>query len=84
MQNLTLLVYRNLVGDGAVDYFKFSSCLLANISTCETSNKKSFAVIVYNPLSKYVSHHVKLPVTSTVFQIVDPNGRYLYFAILDI
>lgn len=52
----------------------FKSCLLANISYCEESRVEKFVVIVYNPLSQTVSHHVRLPVDTDSFTVTDFNG----------
>lgn len=48
---------------------KFSSCLLANVTHCEPSSKDTFLVAVYNPISRPVSHHVRLPVKQDTFKI---------------
>uniref|UniRef100_A0A1Y1KZL6 Alpha-mannosidase n=1 Tax=Photinus pyralis TaxID=7054 RepID=A0A1Y1KZL6_PHOPY len=53
----------------------FKSCLLANISVCEESRKQKFVAIVYNPLSRKVSHHVRLPVDTNDFDVIDFAGK---------
>lgn len=55
------------------------SCLLLNISQCDISeSNKNFVVTVYNPLSRPVSHYVRLPVSGKAYTVTDPNGMYLY------
>lgn len=56
---------------------KFSSCLMANVSHCEKSNLDRFTVVVYNPLSRYVNHYVRLPVNGNSYTIVGPDGNLL-------
>ncbi|KRT79199.1 glycoside hydrolase [Oryctes borbonicus] len=54
----------------------FQSCLLANISQCKiTEASKKFVVTVYNPLSRNVTHYVRLPVTGTAYSVLDYNGN---------
>jgi lysosomal alpha-mannosidase len=60
--------------DSAVD-LALSTCLLANVTICDASNKDKFLVAVQNPLSKTVSHHVRLPVNGTNFKITDADGE---------
>ncbi|KAK9731131.1 Glycosyl hydrolases family 38 C-terminal beta sandwich domain [Popillia japonica] len=57
---------------------KFSSCLMANVSHCEKSNLDRFTVVVYNPLSRYVNHYVRLPVNGNSYTIVGPDGNVNY------
>jgi hypothetical protein len=52
-----------------------SPCLLANVTICDPSHKDKFLVAVQNPLSKTVSHHVRLPVNGTNFKITDADGE---------
>lgn len=60
----------------------FEQCLLANISQCEfTENHKQFVVTVYNPLSRPVSHYVRLPVIDQNYQVIDPNGEKVFHII---
>ncbi|GJQ67661.1 hypothetical protein Trydic_g16491 [Trypoxylus dichotomus] len=56
----------------------FVSCLLANVSYCEQSNLEKFVVAIYNPLSKYVNHYVRLPVNGDSYIITGPNGTINY------
>ncbi|KAK4872844.1 hypothetical protein RN001_014873 [Aquatica leii] len=60
----------------------FKSCLLANVSHCEESQKERFAVSVYNPLSRKVSHHVRLPVDTLKFTVSGPNGTTIEWQIV--
>lgn len=56
---------------------KIESCLLLNISSCPITEKNpGFVVTVYNPLSRPVTHLVRVPViTKDVDYIVtDPKG----------
>ncbi|XP_044269574.1 lysosomal alpha-mannosidase-like isoform X2 [Tribolium madens] len=57
---------------------KLSTCLLANVSICETSKKDKFVVTVYNPLSRVVNHYVRLPVDGTNYKITGPDGEEEY------
>lgn len=51
-------------------------CLLLNISSCEITEKSNnFVVTLYNPLSRYVSQYVRLPVTGTSYTVTDPSGN---------
>ncbi|KRT80854.1 glycoside hydrolase, partial [Oryctes borbonicus] len=52
----------------------FASCLLANVSYCQKSNLDKFVVAVYNPLSKYVNHYVRLPVNGDSYVITGTKG----------
>lgn len=55
-----------------------TSCLLANISICETAKKDKFLITVYNPLSRSVNHYVRLPVDGTNYKITGPDGEEEY------
>lgn len=68
--------FRSLLSDGASKNEQLVSCLLANMTICPQSNQENFVVIVYNPLSRNVSYYVKVPVNSTLFRILDPEGAY--------
>ncbi|XP_072745213.1 lysosomal alpha-mannosidase isoform X1 [Anoplolepis gracilipes] len=51
--------------------FKIFTCLELNISSCTFSEKNDmFMVAVYNPLSRPVSTHVRLPVKENSYQIL--------------
>lgn len=54
-----------------------TSCLLANISYCEASTKNAFMVAVSNPLSRVVTDYIRLPVNSTEFNIIGPEGKLI-------
>lgn len=66
------------------------TCLLANLSICETTKWNKFIIIIYNPLAKEVSHYVRFPVNSNEsFNIFGPYGNLFlkiytvfYFSIL--
>lgn len=61
---------------------KLTTCLLSNVSICETSQKSKFIVVVHNPLSKMVSHYVHLPVDENNYKITgldDENIKYDLF-----
>ena len=51
-------------------------CPALNISQCEVSESAgTFLVLVYNPLSRPVTHHVRLPVPSTKYEVYDHRGE---------
>ncbi|XP_023312846.1 lysosomal alpha-mannosidase-like, partial [Anoplophora glabripennis] len=50
-----------------------SSCLLANISSCENALKDKYMVTVYNPLSRYVTYYVRLPAKNGAYNITGPD-----------
>ena len=53
-----------------------TDCPALNISQCEvTESAETFLVVLYNPLSRPVSHHVRLPVPSTSYQVYDHLGE---------
>ena len=54
----------------------FESCRLSNISQCAfTENSDTFITTVYNPLSRPVSHYVRLPITGKNYEVKDPQGK---------
>lgn len=56
----------------------FTSCLLTNISSCSISEtQKNFVVTIYNPLSREVSKHVRLPVLGSSYSVKDAGGKDL-------
>ncbi|XP_033223798.1 lysosomal alpha-mannosidase-like [Belonocnema kinseyi] len=64
---------------------KFHSCLLLNISTCEyTENNKNFIVTLYNPTSRPLTTHIRLPVTGTSYLVRDYLGTELVTQIVPI
>lgn len=54
---------------------KLSTCLLANVSICETTKKDRFVVTVYNPASHPVTHYVRVPVDGEYYNITGPDGN---------
>ncbi|KAJ3663686.1 hypothetical protein Zmor_007917 [Zophobas morio] len=49
------------------------NCLRANMSICDNSKKDRFVVAIQNPLSKNVSHYVRLPVDNENYKITGPE-----------
>ena len=63
----------------------FSSCPLANVSICPTSQSSSpFTVLLYNPLAHPRQERVSLPVTTTQLQVVDSTGAAIPSDILPV
>lgn len=53
----------------------YRPCLLLNVSHCEyTERKDNVEFIVFNPLSRNVSHYVRIPVTEGTYKITY-NGK---------
>ena len=53
-----------------------TDCPALNISQCEvTEAAETFLVLLYNPLSRPVSQHVRLPVASSSYQVYDHLGE---------
>ena len=51
-------------------------CNLVNISQCDvTEGSTQFVVTLYNPLVRQVTKYVRVPVTATSFEVLDPNGQ---------
>ncbi|KAK9693086.1 Glycosyl hydrolases family 38 C-terminal beta sandwich domain [Popillia japonica] len=65
-----------------VPILNLQHCLLANVSICEVSQLNEFIAVVYNPLSRPVSHYVRLPVQSPNLQVEGPNGEVVPSEIL--
>ncbi|XP_033224967.1 lysosomal alpha-mannosidase-like [Belonocnema kinseyi] len=64
---------------------EFHSCLLLNISSCEhTENNQIFIVTVYNPTSRPLTTHVRLPVKGTSYRVKDYIGTELVTQIIPI
>lgn len=57
----------------AID-LELETCLLANVSVCPISQSNEFIAAIYNPLSKSVSHYVRLPVQSSAVKVEGDNG----------
>lgn len=56
----------------------FEPCRLLNVSQCHVSEQgEQFVLTLYNPLSRPVTEHVRLPVAdqTTAYAVVDPDGR---------
>ncbi|KAF5279970.1 hypothetical protein FQR65_LT15119 [Abscondita terminalis] len=54
---------------------QMESCLMSNVTRCTQSNAIRFTVAVYNPSSHPVSHYVRLPVTSTNYDVLTLTGN---------
>lgn len=55
---------------------EFYSCLELNISSCPyTEENDSFTVTLYNPLSRYVSPYIRLPVRQGFYEVKDIDGK---------
>lgn len=54
------------------------SCLLLNVSSCDvTETQNTFVITLYNPLSRRVSHYVRIPVQGDGLSYVvrDVSGK---------
>ncbi|XP_072399843.1 lysosomal alpha-mannosidase-like isoform X2 [Diabrotica undecimpunctata] len=61
--------------DEPVPTIPFTTCPLANISQCAfTETNNNFVITVYNPLSRTVSKHVRVPVVGNKYTVKDPQG----------
>jgi len=60
--------------------FKIFTCLELNISSCAFSEENDiFMVVVYNPLSRLVSTHVRIPVQGNSYVVRSLiDGMYIY------
>ncbi|XP_060520627.1 lysosomal alpha-mannosidase-like isoform X2 [Cylas formicarius] len=57
---------------------KFETCPLLNVSQCAATELEDVLIItVYNPLSRNVSKHVRLPIIDGSYTIRDPEGNFL-------
>ncbi|XP_063218201.1 lysosomal alpha-mannosidase-like [Bacillus rossius redtenbacheri] len=64
-----------LLGGNSSSSAELKSCLLLNISQCDVSEQNDdFVVTVYNPLSRPVSHYVRLPVKNGTYSVTDHAG----------
>ncbi|GJQ83732.1 hypothetical protein Trydic_g20608 [Trypoxylus dichotomus] len=61
---------------------RLKTCLLANISVCPISQSNQFIAVVYNPLSRPVSHYVRLPVNSVRIKVKGPEDELIPSQIL--
>ncbi|XP_011176167.2 lysosomal alpha-mannosidase isoform X2 [Solenopsis invicta] len=66
--------------------FKIFTCLELNISSCAFSEKNNiFTVVVYNPLSREVTTHVRIPVEGNSYTVRSlTNGKNLEVQIVPI
>lgn len=61
------------------------NCRLRNISECAISSERNtFLVTVYNPLSRPVDYYVRLPVKNTSYTVLDPQGAEVLTQLLPI
>jgi lysosomal alpha-mannosidase len=76
---LTNLRFRDLLKkDASADInLNLETCLLANVSICEPARSDRFAVTVYNPLERPVTHYVRIPVPDGSYKITGPDGSIL-------
>ncbi|XP_063227020.1 lysosomal alpha-mannosidase-like [Bacillus rossius redtenbacheri] len=64
--------------EAAGDEVAMESCPLLNISQCEVSERNDeFVVTVYNPLSRAVSHYVRVPVREGDYSVTSLDGKLL-------
>lgn len=58
----------------------FQSCLLMNISQChwtENGFNDALSITVYNPLSRPVSHYVRIPLSgNSNYKLFNSDGNY--------
>ncbi|XP_063925436.1 lysosomal alpha-mannosidase-like [Zophobas morio] len=62
-----------LKDDSASVDLNLVNCLRANMSICDNSKKDRIVVAIQNPLSKSVSHYVRLPVDNENYKITGPE-----------
>ena len=63
----------------------FHSCQLLNVSVCEHStNNKRFVVTIYNPSSQPINTFIRVPVTGSLYSVIDFSGQKLVTQILPI
>ncbi|CAH0546121.1 unnamed protein product [Brassicogethes aeneus] len=56
------------------------TCLLSNVSICTTAEKN--VIVVYNPLSRPVSHYVRIPVPEGSYKVYDAESKPVHCDIL--
>jgi hypothetical protein len=68
--------FRKLLSpDAKQQPLNFESCTQLNISQCATSEGSDrFVVLVFNPLARSVTHHVRVPVSSASYKVFDTTG----------
>ncbi|XP_044269402.1 lysosomal alpha-mannosidase-like isoform X2 [Tribolium madens] len=62
---------------------KLSTCLLSNVSICDTTQNDRFLVAIQNPLSKTVSHYVRLPVDGDNYKVTGPDDEEIKYDMFD-
>lgn len=62
-----------------VSDFLLNTCMLLNISACEiTETHSNFVVTLYNPLSRPVTHYIRIPISEdSDYVIHDSTGELL-------
>jgi len=56
---------------------ELSSCLLANVSICSTTQTADeFVVVIYNPLSWVINQAIRLPVEGDSYTVRGHEGWY--------
>lgn len=71
------LYYRNILDSNIAQFTEITSCLLANMSICSTTQSADeFLVVVYNPLSWTVNQAVRLPVEADSYTIQGLEGSF--------
>ena len=74
--NACLDVINNAIFTVSRHQFNFEYCHLMNISQCSVSeNSNHFTIILYNPLSRDVSHWVRVPVVSEDYVVKEDNDQ---------
>jgi hypothetical protein len=67
--------YRKLVSLDGKKTLDFDSCTQLNISQCATSESSDrFVILIFNPLARPVTHHVRVPVASSTYKVYDNKG----------
>lgn len=80
-----LIAHKVQPGTPRVAAVPLKSCLLLNISQCDISEHSSqFVVTVHNPLSRPVSHYVRVPVSGASYTVQDPAGKQLKIQLVPI
>ncbi|KAG5887528.1 hypothetical protein JTB14_022140 [Gonioctena quinquepunctata] len=59
----------------AYDKLALASCLLSNVSLCQSFGGERSIVAVYNPLSRPVSHYIRIPTPTSLFSLLGPKGE---------
>nr|XP_023026878.1 lysosomal alpha-mannosidase-like isoform X2 [Leptinotarsa decemlineata] len=73
------------VNDEPAPVIPFETCPLLNVSQCGFTEKNNgFVVTVYNPLSRPVSKHIRIPIRGDHYVVIDPKGNQLDTEIIPI